>query len=457
MSSGQFSGSHQEDNLLGSSYYYVQSKVNPDTLGACTNRIALRVYIVNFANFQSHSTYFSATEQLPVWCQRFLTRVNSNHSNFSMVNAVKVFKKTAPNGKITVYLGRRDFVDNTSSTEPVDGVVVCDNDYLRGRKVFATVTVTYRFGREEDEVMGLHFSKEMQLTCQQIYPTHDDSKMTEVQDRLLKKLGGNAHAFHVNLPEESPFSVQLHPGSEELAKPLGVIYELKVHVADNSEEKTHRRNSVALAVRKVQYSPRTLSNRQPSTLVTKNFTFSPGNLNMEVTLDKEVFYHGEQITPSVVITNNSKKTVKGMKCSIVQHIEVTMTNTQFTREVASLQTQEGCPLQPGGRFKKAFHIIPLASNKSKYGIALDGKMKDTDANLASSTVMRDGKCPNDALGIVVSYSTRIRLNCGALGGELVADLPFKLVHPVPGSGKGEDIVFEDFANLRRGVSVDNQL
>ncbi|KAK8739365.1 hypothetical protein OTU49_003597 [Cherax quadricarinatus] len=251
-----------------------------------------------------------------------------------MVNAVKVFKKTAPNGKITVYLGRRDFVDNTSSTEPVDGVVVVDNDYLHGRKVFATVAVTYRFGREEDEVMGLHFSKELQLTCQEIFPNTKKLNPTEVQDRLLKKLGGNAYPFAVSLPDNAPCSVQLHPGSEETAKPLGVIYELKVYVAESEEEKPHRRNSVTLAVRKVQYSPLEISKRQPSTLVSKNFTFSSGTLTMEVTLDKEVYYHGEQITPSVVITNSSKKTVKGMKCSIVQHVEVTMTNSQFTREVA---------------------------------------------------------------------------------------------------------------------------
>ena len=44
-------------------------------------------------------------------------------------------------GKITVYLGRRDFVDNTNVTEPVDGVVLIDNDYTRGRKVFAAVSL----------------------------------------------------------------------------------------------------------------------------------------------------------------------------------------------------------------------------------------------------------------------------------------------------------------------------
>ena len=57
--------------------------------------------------------------------------------------------------------------------------------------------------------------------------------------------------------------------------------------------------------------------------------------------------------------------------------------------------------------------------------------QDTDANLASSTLVSVGENPNDALGIVISYSVRVALNCGALGGELVADLPFKLVHPAP--------------------------
>ena len=46
--------------------------------------------------------------------------------------------------------------------------------------------------------------------------------------------------------------------------------------------------------------------------------------------------------------------------------------------------------------------------------------------------MAVGQDPNDALGIVISYSVSVSLNCGAIGGELLADLPFKLVHPSPG-------------------------
>lgn len=65
-------------------------------------------------------------------------------------------------------------------------------------------------------------------------------------------------------------------------------------------------------------------------------------------------------------------------------------------------------------------------------MALDGHLKEDDVNLASSTLVAEGKCPADAIGIVVSYSVRVKLNCGTLGGELVTDVPFKLLHPAEG-------------------------
>lgn len=67
------------------------------------------------------------------------------------------------------------------------------------------------------------------------------------------------------------------------------------------------------------------------------------------------------------------------------------------------------------------------------GVALDGHLKEDDVNLASSTMVLEGKCPADAIGIVVSYSVRVKLNCGTLGGELVTDVPFKLLHPAEGN------------------------
>lgn len=51
-------------------------------------------------------------------------------------------------------------------------------------------------------------------------------------------------------------------------------------------------------------------------------------------------------------------------------------------------------------------------------------------NLASSTVVAE--CA-EATGFVVSYVARVKLDLGSMGGELVADVPFKLMHPAPGN------------------------
>lgn len=120
---------------------------------------------------------------------------------------------------------------------------------------------------------------------------------------------------------------------------------------------------------------------------------------------------------------------------------------------------------------KTFALTPMINgNKDVRGVALDGHLKDDEVNLASSTLVAD--C-SEATGFVVSYVARVKLDLGSMGGELVADVPFKLMHPAPGSvhyqGKGklaktdsqqrydsnyarddedENIVFEDFARLR---------
>ncbi|XP_063596180.1 arrestin homolog [Penaeus indicus] len=379
-----------------------------------------------------------------------------------MVNAVKVFKKTAPNGKVTAYLSRRDFVDHITHTSPVDGVVVVDHDYLRGRRVFARVAVTYRYGREEDEVMGLNFSKELELVNVEVAPNAGQIQTNDVQERLIKKLGSNAYPISVSLPDNAPCSVTLDNGDESSSHPMGVIYELKLYVADSKEERPHKRNSVSFAVRKVQYAVPEISNRQPQTLVSKSFTLSPGKINLEVNLDRELYFHGQPVEAHLSINNGSRKTVKNIKAQVVQHVEVTMTNNQFSRVVASLESREGCPITPGSNLSKALTLNPIASvNKRRFGIALDGQIKDQDANLASSTVVAAGKNINDALGVIVSYSVRVKLNCGAIGGELTADLPFKLMHPDPSATKTtirkmqstDNFEFEDFARLRRGQSV----
>ncbi|KAG7154395.1 Arrestin-like 5 [Homarus americanus] len=360
-----------------------------------------------------------------------------------MITPVKVFKKSAPN----------------------DGVVVVDNDYLHGRKVFLRLAVTYRYGREEDEVMGLHFSKEMELVKWEVVPKAEDDQLTDTVIRLLQKLGNEARPFSVKLPQNAPSSVTLEPGAEGTNKKLGVTYDLMFYVADN-EELTHRRNSVNLAVRKIQYAPEKPNGRQPQIIVTRSFTLHPGKLKLEVYLERDIYFHGQSLQPHVKVTNASKKTVKYILAQVIQHVDITMTNTSLSRIVASIESREGCPITPNTNYSRSIVLTPLAFRA--FGVALDGQIQDKDANLASSTMVTASNSIGDALGIIVSYTLRVKLNCGALGGELTTQLPFKLMHPQPSSSDSkptlsktqsvdDNLEIEEFNVLRRGQSVTDEL
>ena len=68
----------------------------------------------------------------------------------------------------------------------------------------------------------------------------------------MKKLGPNAYPFTFKFPPNAPSSVTLQSGEEDTEKPLGVMYTVKTYVAENPEEESHRRSSVALTIKKVR-------------------------------------------------------------------------------------------------------------------------------------------------------------------------------------------------------------
>lgn len=79
-----------------------------------------------------------------------------------------------------------------------DGIVLIDKDSLRGRKVFAHVLAAFRYGREDLDVLGLTFRKDLYLANYQVYPPVEDQAkpLTNLQERLIRKLGPNAYPFY---------------------------------------------------------------------------------------------------------------------------------------------------------------------------------------------------------------------------------------------------------------------
>ncbi|XP_075976596.1 beta-arrestin protein kurtz isoform X3 [Anticarsia gemmatalis] len=406
--------------------------------------------------------------------------------------ATRVFKKSSPNGKITVYLGKRDFVDHITHVDPIDGVVLIDPEYVKDRKVFGHVLAAFRYGREDLDVLGLTFRKDLYLAAEQvikitIYPPTNTTKrpLTRLQERLVRKLGAAAHPFYFELPPHCPASVTLQPAPGETGKPCGVDYELKAFVADSQDDKPHKRNSVRLAIRKIMYAP-SKQGEQPSVEVSKEFMMSPNKLYLEASLDKELYHHGENIAVNVHIANNSNRSVKRIKVSVRQFADICLFSTaQYKCTVAETESdREGCPVGPGFTLSKVFTVTPLlANNKDKWGLALDGQLKHEDTNLASSTLIADPS-QRENLGIIVQYKVKVKLCLGPLGGDLSAELPFILMHPKPeeeprqapdsaprtadqdliqldphpdenGQEQDDDIIFEDFARLRlKGADAD---
>ncbi|XP_043285415.1 beta-arrestin-1 isoform X2 [Venturia canescens] len=399
--------------------------------------------------------------------------------------ATRVFKKSSQNGKITVYLGKRDFVDHITHVDPIDGVVLIDPDYVKDRKVFGHVLAAFRYGREDLDVLGLTFRKDLYLAAEQIYPVVPGSQppreLTRLQDRLVKKLGSNAYPFYFELPPHCPASVTLQPAPGDTGKPCGVDYELKAFVGETQDDKPHKRNSVRLAIRKIMYAP-SRQGEQPSVEVSKEFMMSPSKLHLEASLDKELYHHGENIAVNVHIANNSNRTVKKIKVSVRQFADICLFSTaQYKCTVAEAESDIG--VAPGFTMSKVFFLKPsLADNKDKRGLALDGQLKHEDTNLASSTIVADPS-QRENLGIIVQYKVKVKLCLGGLGGDLTGELPFILMHPKPeeetpapstarpspthkmedGEGQtdtnliqldteddvgDDDIIFEDFARLR---------
>ncbi|VDM31899.1 unnamed protein product [Hydatigera taeniaeformis] len=378
---------------------------------------------------------------------------------------------------ITAYLSKRDFLDHLTYVDPIEGVVLVDEAYVKNRRVFVHVLAAFRYGREDLDVLGLSFRKDLFLASAQLYPPQqpflddlpvnpipvvavascnsetktkgssshgeedsadpenapiDSKPLTRLQERLIKKLGPSAYPFYFELPFATPASVTLQPGPSDSGKPCGVDYELRAYIAEECDEKPQSRSSVRMAIRKLTYAPEG-SVPQPSAEIVKDFIMSPGTLRLEVSLDKEKYYHGEYIAVNVLVDNNSNKTVKKIKVSVIQVADIMLfSRAVYKCTVDEAEFEEGCPILPSQTgWCKVYHMCPLLSNnREKRGLALDGKLKNEDTNLASSTIIID-PTQKENLGIIVQYRVRVRLVLGFGASDVSVELPFTLAHPKP--------------------------
>nr|AAA42107.1 S-antigen [Rattus norvegicus] len=368
-----------------------------------------------------------------------------------------IFKKVSRDKSVTIYLGKRDYIDHVSQVEPVDGVVLVDPELVKGKKVYVTLTCAFRYGQEDIDVIGLTFRRDLYFSRVQVYPPVGAmSAPTQLQLSLRKKLGDNTYPFLLTFPDYLPCSVMLQPAPQDVGKSCGVDFEVKAFatdIRDAEEDKIPKKSSVRLLIRKVQHAPPEMG-PQPCAEASWQFFMSDKPLHLSVSLSKEIYFHGEPIPVTVTVTNNTEKVVKKIKVSVEQIANVVLYSSDYyVKPVASEETQE--KVQPNSTLTKTLVLVPLlANNRERRGIALDGKIKHEDTNLASSTIIKEG-IDRTVMGILVSYHIKVKLTVSGFLGELTSsevatEVPFRLMHPQPEdpakeSVQDENLVFEEFA------------
>ncbi|XP_068172696.1 S-arrestin-like [Antennarius striatus] len=361
-----------------------------------------------------------------------------------------VFKKVSRDKSVMVYMAKRDFVDHCDFVDPVDGVIVIDPLQVKGKKVYVMLSCTFRYGRQDMDVMGVAFRRDLFLVNRQVYPELQDKEKlthTKIQQKLLQKLGENAYPFFFEFPDNLPCSVALQPGPSDVGKKCAVEFEVKAFCSESHDDRMDKQSAVRLSIRKIQFSPDD-TRLVPAAETTFEFLMSQNPLHVKLGLPKETFYHGEPVPVSVEITNSSSRNIKDISVSVEQVTNVILySNDKYVKSVAKEETQDAVP--PGTSLKKDYTLYPLlAHNKDRRGLALDGRLKHEDTNLASSSIVKQ-EVLKEVQGMLVSYKVVVRMIAsGTIGSsEVSLELPFKLMHPKPDAakeGESDDMVFEDF-------------
>ncbi|XP_057325952.1 arrestin homolog isoform X3 [Microplitis mediator] len=344
----------------------------------------------------------------------------------------RVFKKSLPNNKLILYLINRDLIVYNGKIDKLLGVIMVDPEYVENKRVYGQVTLTFRYGREDEEVMGLKFCTEAIVCFAQLYPPYPGSDhqepSTALQEALIRRLGPTAHAFSMEIPAVAPPSVHLLPAKEYNGAPIGTCYDVKVYVepatiqSDCRPQRTRIMEGENEIVECDEPQP-------PHAIVEKPFLLNAGSIRLEVHLDRANYTHTDAIQVHVTINNDSHKSVKRIQILLLQHVDVCMFKSgKFKNVVGAEAERENCPLAPGTNFTKTYSVKPTMSS-TKNWIALEDNYTKTGSSLASTVVCAGyNDKDRDPFAINVSYYVKVKLLVSLMGGVVSVKLPFTLMN-----------------------------
>ncbi|XP_055907564.1 arrestin homolog [Eupeodes corollae] len=233
----------------------------------------------------------------------------------------KVYKKTSSNSVLTLYMGSRDLVSTDGVVEPLRGVIVVDPKFLCNQKIYGQLTLTFRYGREDEEVMGLKFCNEVVVALKQLWPRINyNGEMTVLQQALVDRLGAGAHPFQIDVGTIAAPSVQLLPAKKYSGDPIGTSYDVRIFMSDLADEKLQGRTTVKLGIRVIYKIPTNFQSIQDYNLSSKSIQKNNFRARLSPKIQRlcSRSKHQEETSKSTTAINNSSDTVKNTDADNVE-------------------------------------------------------------------------------------------------------------------------------------------
>uniref|UniRef100_A0A182JVH9 Arrestin C-terminal-like domain-containing protein n=1 Tax=Anopheles christyi TaxID=43041 RepID=A0A182JVH9_9DIPT len=184
----------------------------------------------------------------------------------------------------------------------------------------------------------------------------------------------------------------------------------------------------------------TETNKGPQVSVDKPFLWADGRVNLKASLNKAAYVHGENVTVTLDIKNDSRKIVRKIRLVAVQHVDVCMfSNGKFKNIVAEVDVSKH--IGPGDTLHASYSLLPVRGT-TKNWIAVEGALFSSNSADPSSSAYNSKLATSAPRGmlsasatsteeknvfaIYVSYYVKVKLILSSMGGEVSLKLPFVL-------------------------------
>ncbi|KAK4027723.1 hypothetical protein OUZ56_016770 [Daphnia magna] len=347
--------------------------------------------------------------------------------------ADSVFTKMTPNGKITLFIPQREFVDYLSWIQPIDAAIVVDREYVHPERSIAVQLVsTVRYGREDDEVMGLNLSKEICLANVIVNKVPISEHLTEMQANLLRIYGDTCYPFHFEWPSGIGPSLTIQQPSAMKGEPCGIKHFIEVFCLYRGSCQPHKRSTIQFDVDLIQRHGSAEKSAvwiPPAVTVSRPLLLALGRVDMEVCLEKTSVVDGEPLIINISITNQSNKNIRGMKITLTQFYKLSFSEGKRKVPVNRMETHTGFPIAPGGTLNQTVMLVPRATTGTKQeGLAVRRCVSSNVSQLAPSTLFADPS-HSDIFGFIISYRVHVKLKVSQtpLKATVMAEVPVFIV------------------------------